>query len=98
MRVLLADESHTMRGIVRRALESLGVRITTEASDGPQAIEMFKASRGFDLVVTDWDMPVKSGGELIHEIRALDPEVPIGHNEIETAARFEHLNGLRAIG
>ena len=77
MRVLLADESHTMRSIVRRALESLGVRVTTEASDGPQAIEMFKASRGFDLVVTDWDMPVKSGGELIHEIRALDPEVPI---------------------
>ncbi len=77
MRVLLADESHTMRSIVRRALESLGVRGTSEASDGPQAMEMIKASRGFDLIVTDWNMPVKTGGELIHEIRAVDPEVPI---------------------
>jgi two-component system chemotaxis response regulator CheY len=77
MRVLLADESHTMRSIVRRALESLGVKGTCEASDGPQAIEMIKASRRFDLIVTDWNMPVKTGGELIHEIRALDPEVPI---------------------
>ena len=77
MRVLLADESHTMRSIVRRALESLGVRKTVEASDGPQALEMLKASRGFNLIVTDWNMPVKSGGELIHEIRALDPDVPI---------------------
>src|SRR5947209_14458706 len=77
MRVLVADESQTTRSIVRRALESLGVRKTVEASDGPQALEMLKASRGFNLIVTDWNMPVKSGGELIHEIRALDPEVPI---------------------
>ncbi len=77
MRVLLADESHTMRSIVRRALESLGVRKIIEASDGPQALDMIKASRGFALIVTDWNMPVKTGGELIHEIRALDPEVPI---------------------
>src|SRR5437762_5471265 len=77
MRVLLADESHTMRSIVRRALEALGVRKIIEASDGPQALDMLKASRGFALIVTDWDMPVKTGGELIHEIRALDPEVPI---------------------
>src|SRR5438270_12181715 len=77
MRVLLADESHTMRSIVRRALESLGVRKIVEAIDGPQALEMLKASRGFNLIVTDWNMPVKSGGELIHEIRALDPDVPI---------------------
>src|SRR4029079_859072 len=77
MRVLLADESHTMRSIVRRALESLGIRATSEASDGVQAIEMIKASRRFDLIVTDWNMPVKTGGELIHEIRALDPTVPI---------------------
>src|SRR6478752_10010955 len=77
MRVLLADDSHTMRSIVRRALQSLGVRKIVEASDGPQALQMLQASRGFNLIVTDWDMPVKTGGELIHEIRALDPEVPI---------------------
>src|SRR5947208_1834578 len=77
MRVLLADDSSTMRTIIRRALESLGVTGTIEAADGLQAIEMFKASNGFDLVLTDWNMPGKTGMELIHEIRALDANVPI---------------------
>jgi two-component system, chemotaxis family, chemotaxis protein CheY len=77
MRVLLADDSVTMRTILRRSLESLGVTGTVEASDGLQAIELFKASRGFDLVVTDWNMRGKSGLELVHEIRALDQRVPI---------------------
>ena len=77
MRVLLADDSEIMRMIIRRALESLGVTGILEAADGLQAIEMFRASNGFNLVVTDWNMPGKSGIELIHEIRALDPQVPI---------------------
>ena len=77
MRVLLADDSSTMRTIIRRALESLGVTGTVEAADGLQAIEMFKASNGFDLVLTDWNMPGKTGMELIHEIRAIDANVPI---------------------
>jgi two-component system chemotaxis response regulator CheY len=77
MRVLLADDSSTMRTIIRRTLESLGVTGTIEASDGLQAIELFKASNGFDLVLTDWNMPGKNGIELVHEIRALDARVPI---------------------
>src|SRR5437868_15425546 len=77
MRVLLADESGVMRTFVRRALDGLGVTAILEASDGLQAIEIFKAGNGFNLVVTDWNMPGKTGLELIHEIRELDPRVPI---------------------
>lgn len=77
MRVLVADDSSTMRTIIRRALESLGVTGTVEVSDGAQALEIFKASNRFDLILTDWNMPGKTGTELIHEIRAIDPKVPI---------------------
>ncbi|HMC11455.1 MAG TPA: response regulator, partial [Pirellulaceae bacterium] len=77
MRVLLADDSGTMRTIIRRSLESLGVTGAVEAADGLQAIELFKAGNGFDLVFTDWNMPGKSGLEVVREIRALDPRVPI---------------------
>jgi two-component system chemotaxis response regulator CheY len=77
MRVLLADDSGTMRTIIRRALESLGVTTATEACDGLQAVELFKVGAGFDLVVTDWNMPGKSGIEVVREIRALDKHVPI---------------------
>ena len=76
MRVLLVDDSATMRTIIRRSLESLGFTGTIEAADGLQAIEQFKAG-GIDLILTDWNMPGKTGIELVHEIRALDQTVPI---------------------
>ena len=77
MRVLLADDSGTMRTIIRRTLESFGVTTTIEASDGLQALELYKASGCFDLILTEWHMPGKTGIELVREIRALDKKVPI---------------------
>lgn len=77
MRVLLADDSGTMRTIIRRSLESVGVGTVVEAADGLQALELFKAGAGFDLVLTDWNMPGKTGIELIRDIRAIDKKTPI---------------------
>jgi len=77
MRVLLADDSGTMRTIIKRSLESLGVSGAVEAADGLQAIELFKTGGGFELVLTDWNMPGKTGIEVVREIRALDGKVPI---------------------
>ena len=76
MRVLLADDSGTMRTIIRRSLRTIGVRDIVEAADGMQAVELFQAG-GVDLVLTDWNMPGKSGPEVTREIRALDQQVPI---------------------
>src|SRR5262245_41951000 len=77
MRVLLADDSGTMRTIIRLSLESLGVIGAVEAADGLQVIELFKAGNGFDLVLLDWNMPGKNGLDVIREIRAIDQKVPI---------------------
>ena len=75
-RVLLADDSGTMRTIIRRSLEALGVRGAVEAPDGNQAVALFKPGE-YDLVLTDWNMPGKSGVEIVREIRSQDPSVPI---------------------
>jgi two-component system chemotaxis response regulator CheY len=75
-RVLLADDSGTMRTIIRRSLEALGVKGAVEVADGIQAISLFKPGE-FDLVLTNWNMPGKTGLEVTREIRALDPSVPI---------------------
>jgi two-component system chemotaxis response regulator CheY len=77
MRVLLADDSGTMRTIIRRSLQTLGVEAVTEASDGVQAVELFKMSSSFDVVLTDWNMPGKTGLEVAREIRSLNKSVPI---------------------
>jgi two-component system chemotaxis response regulator CheY len=74
--VLVADDSGTMRKIIIRSLNALGISSVTEAGDGAQAVAMFRPG-AFDLVLTDWNMPGKSGVEVIREIRAQDAAVPI---------------------
>jgi two-component system, chemotaxis family, chemotaxis protein CheY len=75
-KVLVVDDSATMRKIVIRALNSVGCTETAEAVDGREAMAAFQASP-FDVVLTDWNMPNKSGVELTREIRALGSKVPI---------------------
>lgn len=78
MRVLIADDSGTMRTIIRRTLESMGVSGAVEVADGQQAMELYKSAAGnFHLVLTDWNLPTKSGVEVVREIRLLDKSVPI---------------------
>jgi two-component system chemotaxis response regulator CheY len=75
-RVLVADDSSTMRKIILRSLQAVGVPEAAEAADGVEAVNMFQKQE-FDLVLTDWNMPNKSGLEVIKEIRALNAKVPI---------------------
>jgi len=74
--VLVADDSGVMRKIILRSLRAVGIDSAVEAADGTQAVALFKPGT-FDLVLTDWNMPGKSGLEVIKEIRALDQQVPI---------------------
>ena len=76
MKVLLADDSAVMRKIIRRLLEEVEVSSIVEAADGAEAVASFNAGR-FDLVLTDWNMPNKSGLEVVREIRATGSAVPI---------------------
>ncbi len=76
VRVLVADDSSTMRKIILRSLQAVGVPTAVEAADGEEAVNMFKPGE-FDLVLTDWNMPGKSGLEVIQEIRKVDKDVKI---------------------
>lgn len=75
-RVLVADDSSTMRKIISRALNTIGVTDVVEAADGCEAMEAF-GDGGFDLVLTDWNMPNKTGIEVLREIRETDAAVPV---------------------
>lgn len=75
-RVLVADDSSTMRKIILRSLQAVGVSTAVEAADGNEAISLFNPGE-FDMVLTDWNMPGKSGLEVVQDIRARDPKVPI---------------------
>jgi two-component system chemotaxis response regulator CheY len=74
--VLVADDSGTMRKIIIRSLNAVGIDSVVEAADGEQAVSLFEAGK-FDLVLTDWNMPGKNGLEVVQLIRQQDRRVPI---------------------
>ena len=69
MRVLVVDDSSTMRRIIVNALNKLGYEDTFEASDGLEALKSLGASHA-DVIVTDWNMPEMTGPQFVEALRA----------------------------
>lgn len=74
LKVLVADDSGVMRKIIIRVLKSIGVEDVVEAADGDEALAKFVKGE-FQLVLTDWNMPGKTGLDVVAGIRAQDPDV-----------------------
>ncbi|NOX76189.1 MAG: hybrid sensor histidine kinase/response regulator [Gammaproteobacteria bacterium] len=66
-RILVVDDSLTVREVERELLESRGYRVET-AVDGMDGWNAVRSSH-YDLVVTDVDMPRMDGIELVQAIR-----------------------------
>ncbi len=74
--VLVADDDKAIRTLLVKTLEALGVNDPTEAADGNEALALFQEDE-FNLILLDWDMPGKTGMEVLQAIRAEDPEIPV---------------------
>jgi len=75
--ILLADDEAGLRDIMTKVLERLGYKVLV-ASDGQQAVDIFKAQRAsIDLVILDVVMPNKGGVAAAREMRALCPDIPV---------------------
>ena len=68
---LIVDDFSTMRRIVRGLLKEIGYQNAEEAEDGAVALRMLKNGK-FDFVVSDINMPVMNGFELLNAIKADD--------------------------
>jgi CheY-like chemotaxis protein len=68
-RVLVVDDSSTMRSIVRKTLAATRFPLdVTEAAQGLEAIALARAA-AFDIVLVDYNMPDFNGLETIAEFR-----------------------------
>src|SRR5690242_12566918 len=76
--VLVADDDPILRRMVRRMLEQERVAVV-EAHDGEHAIRIVDHDEAhlLDTVVTDLDMPIVSGAELIAVLRECRPDLPV---------------------
>lgn len=76
IRVMLIDDSRTMRSIQRTMLTQLGVEEIEEAEDGQDALSKIGAFRP-DLVLVDWNMPVMDGLAFVKQARSRGYAMPI---------------------
>ena len=76
-RVLIVDDSGTMRKIVRKILSACRYRLDIqEASEGNSALRLLRTGK-FDLVFLDYNMPGLNGFDTLQEIRRRTPRVAV---------------------
>lgn len=69
MKILVVDDMVTMRRIVKNILKQLGFANVDEAENGQEALQKLRAD-SFGFVVSDWNMPVMTGIDMLRAIRA----------------------------
>ena len=78
MRILLVDDSRTMRNIQKSVLKGLDAPVFTEAGDGVEALTAVTSETvGFDLMLVDWNMPNMDGLTFVRSVRGSDKDTPI---------------------
>ncbi len=76
MKILLVDDSKTMRKIQRSVLTQLGHTEIEEACDGQDAMSKVGAF-GPDLLLVDWNMPNMDGLTFVKKYREMNKDTPI---------------------
>ncbi len=77
IKVLLADDHSIVRAGLRRIVEESGdMQVVAEASDGREAMRLVPAILP-DVAVIDISMPGLDGLEVVSQLRALHPQLPI---------------------
>ncbi|MEP6732544.1 MAG: PAS domain S-box protein [bacterium] len=93
-RVLLVEDEPRVRAQARRLLERSGFTVS-DAPDGVEGIFEFRARQGaIDIIVSDVMMPTMGGVEMVAELRALEPDVPVvfvsGYAPDDRELRLDH--------
>ncbi len=70
MKLLVVDDSSTMRRIIKNTLARLGYKDILEGEDGLQGWAAMDANPDIEMLITDWNMPEMNGLELVKKVRA----------------------------
>lgn len=75
--ILFVDDEVYLAEVGKEMLEDYGYSVVSKTSS-KEAFEVFeKTPDRFDLVITDYTMPVMTGTQLARRIKALNPDVPV---------------------
>ena len=75
--ILYLDDDDTLVFLVRRLLERRGYKVTA-VCDQQEAIDAVRAQpQGFQLLMTDYNMPGMSGIDVAREVLSINPALPV---------------------
>lgn len=69
MKVLVVDDSSTMRRILTNCLKEAGYNDTIQAADGVEALDVLSREGDVGLILADWHMPNMDGFTLLQEVK-----------------------------
>jgi len=97
-RILVVDDEESIRRSLGGLLSDEGYEVAP-APDGAKALELLERDRAaVDLVLLDIAMPGRDGLEILEDVRAQWPDLPVlmmsGHGTIETAVRATRLGAF----
>ncbi len=95
VKILVVDDSSTMRRIIINTLSKIGYPTTVEAEHGIDGLTKLKEG-GFGLILTDWNMPEMDGLTFVKTVRGSDTFKGIPIIMITTeAAKTEVVEALK---
>jgi two-component system chemotaxis response regulator CheY len=70
LKLLVVDDSSTMRRIIKNTLARLNHKDVLEGADGVEGWAVLDANPDVEMLITDWNMPEMNGLELVKKVRA----------------------------
>ena len=88
LKVLIVEDEHYSRKVVKTLLTAIGITKIYEAKDGASGLDAIQVHNP-DVVLLDWEMPGMNGAEFMRRVRSpttfMHPAVPVimltGHSE-----------------
>ena len=95
-RILIVDDSKTVRSTIGRMLQPLSVE-SEEAENGKECIEKIE-SGNYDALLLDWNMPIMSGFDCLTHVRADSSYKELRVIMVTTESEFDRISEALAAG
>ena len=91
LRILLVDDHDAVRATTAALLEDFGHGVVQAADGGSALATLEREPGGFDLLISDYAMPVLSGADVVEKAREISPAIPgiiiTGYAEAQSISR-----------
>jgi len=91
-KLMIVDDSVIIRNRIERSLSSLQLEIVATASNGDEAVRLFKEHQP-DLITMDLTMPKMDGLECIYQLTSIDENA----NILVVSALSDKATGIKAL-